>query len=117
MSTNKEMVQRFMDGFNRSDHAAILACLTDDVEWVLPGAFHHTGKSAFDSEIENDCFTGSPAITVTRMTEEGGVVVAEGRVISQRKDGGTLYAVFCDVFEMRDGMIRKLTSYLMETPD
>lgn len=117
MSSNKQTVQRFMDGFNRFDHAAILACLTDDVEWVMPGAFHHTGKAAFESEFENDCFTGSPAITVTRLTEEGGVVVAEGRVLSQRKDGGTLYAVFCDVFEMRDGKIRKLTSYLMETPD
>ncbi len=31
-----------------------------------------------------------------------------------RRDGGTLHAVFCDVFVMRGGKIRHLTSYLME---
>ncbi|HEY0506145.1 MAG TPA: nuclear transport factor 2 family protein [Lysobacter sp.] len=77
-----------MDAFTRSDHPAVLACLTEDVEWVMPGAFHLTGKSAFDKEIENDAFTGSPAITVTRMTEAGGVVVAEGTVL--RTQGGRI---------------------------
>jgi ketosteroid isomerase-like protein len=114
MSPNKQTVQSYMDGFTRSDHAAILACLTDDVEWLIPGAFHLTGKIAFDREIENDAFVGSPTISVSRMIEERDVVVAEGSVRSARKDGGMLNAVFCDVFEMRGAKIRRLTSYLME---
>ena len=97
-----------------SSYAAILACLTDDVEWLLPGAFHLTGKIAFDREIENDAFVGSPTISVSRMIEERDVVVAEGSVRSARKDGGMLNAVFCDVFEMQGAKIRRLTSYLME---
>ncbi|MGH8435156.1 MAG: hypothetical protein ACRERX_11890, partial [Pseudomonas sp.] len=48
-----------------SDHAQILSCLTDDVEWEMPGAFHLVGKDAFDNEIENDAFVGSPTITIT----------------------------------------------------
>ena len=36
MSRNKQTVQRYMDAFARSDHAEILSCLTDDVEWVVP---------------------------------------------------------------------------------
>jgi ketosteroid isomerase-like protein len=103
-----------MDAFTRSDHPEILSCLTDDVEWVIPGAFHLTGKEAFDKEIENDAFVGRPAITVTRMIEENDVVVAEGSVQSARRDGGRLHAVFCDVFVMRDAKVRHLTSYLME---
>ena len=87
MSPNKQTVQRYMDGFTRSDHAAILSCLTDDVEWLIPGAFHLTGKIAFDREIENDAFVGSPTISVSRMLEEHDVVVAEGSVRSARKDG------------------------------
>jgi ketosteroid isomerase-like protein len=114
MSPNKQTVQSYMDGFTRSDHAAILACLTDDVEWLIPGAFHLTGKIAFDREIENDAFVGSPTISVSRMIEERDVVVAEGSVRSARKDGGMLNAVFCDVFEMQGAKIRRLTSYLME---
>ena len=114
MSPNKQTVQKYMDAFTRSDHEEILSCLTDDIEWVMPGAFHLTGKDAFDKEIENDAFVGSPAIRVTRMTEEHDVVVAEGSVRCARRDGGFLNAVFCDVFLMQDAKIRHLTSYLME---
>jgi ketosteroid isomerase-like protein len=117
VSQNKQVVQRYMDAFASSDHAAVLSCLTDDVEWVIPGAFHLTGKAAFDKEIENDAFVGNPAIGVTRMTEEHDVVVAEGRVRTERRAGGFLNLVFCDVFEMRDAKIRRLTSYLMEVPE
>jgi ketosteroid isomerase-like protein len=114
MTPNKQTVQKYMDAFARTDHAEILSCLTDDVEWVIPGAFHLAGKDAFDNEIENDAFVGSPTISVTRMTEEQDVVVAEGAVRCARKDGGLLDAVFCDVFVMQDAKIRHLTSYLME---
>ena len=115
MSPNKQTVERYMQGFRVSDHAAILACLTDDVEWILPGAFHLRGKEAFDKEIENEAFTGSPEIRVTRMTEERDVVVAEGFVLARRRDGTTLNLAMCDVFEMAGGKIRRLTSNLAET--
>ena len=115
MTQNKRTIDRYMDGFRRSDHAAILSCLTDDVEWQIPGAFHARGKEAFDNEIENADFIGSPAITVTRLIEDGDVVVAEGSVRTQRRDGAFLNLAFCDVFEMRSGKIRRLVSYLMET--
>lgn len=115
MTQNKKTVDRYMDGFRRSDHEQILSCLTDDVEWEIPGAFHVRGKEAFDRHIENDGFVGSPAITVTRLTEEDDVVVAEGVVRTQRKDGSFLNLAFCDVFEMYGGKIRRLISYLMES--
>lgn len=114
MSPNKHTVQKYMNAFARTDHAEVLSCLTDDVEWDIPGAFHVAGKEAFDKEIENDAFVGSPTITVTRMTEEHDLVIAEGTVRCARKDGGFLNAVFCDVFVMQDAKIRHLTSYLME---
>ena len=114
MSENKTTVERYMDGFNRSDHALILSCLTDDVVWDMPGFYHHVGKEAFDQEIENPGFVGRPAIIISRMVEEGDVVVAEGSVRAEKSDGGFLHAVFCDVFLMREAKIRRLTSYLME---
>lgn len=116
-SSNRQTVERYMEAFGRSNHGEILSCLTEDVEWIMPGAFHLTGKTAFDREIENEAFTGSPAITVTRMTEENNVVVAEGRVRCARKDGGVLNAAFCDVFEMRDAKVRRLISYLMQVAE
>jgi uncharacterized protein len=116
VSRNKETVQEYMEAFRQSDHRRVLATLTDDVEWVMPGAYHWKGKAAFDREIENPAFTGRPAITVTRLIEEGDVVVAEGAVTAARSDGKTLRAVFCDVFVMSGDKIRHLTSYLMEVP-
>ena len=114
MTENTRTVDTYMEGFRKSDHALILSCLTDDVEWVMPGAFHLVGKTAFDGEIENDAFVGRPTITVTRMIEENDVVVAEGSVRSQRKAGGVLHGVFCDVFVMERGKIKRLTTYFME---
>ena len=114
MSENKSTVERYLEGFRRSDHAQILSCLTDDVEWEMPGAFHLVGKPAFDKEIENDTFVGRPTITTIRMVEENDVVVAEGRVQAKRRDGGMLDAVFCDVFVMSNARIRRLTTYLAE---
>ena len=114
MRANRDTVARYMEAFGRSDHAAVLACLTDDVEWIIPGAFHGRGKDAFDREIENPSFQGRPRIAVTRMVEENDIVVAEGTVRAQRSDGEFVNLVFCDVFEMRGGLVRKLISYLME---
>jgi ketosteroid isomerase-like protein len=114
VSENKRTIEKYIDGFTKSDHEQVLCCLTDDVEWEIPGAFHIAGKAAFDKEIENPAFAGRPTITTSRMTEENDVVVAEGSVRTQRVDGGFLNLRFCDVFVMHDGKIRQLISYLME---
>ena len=102
-----------MEGFNSSDHAKILSCLTNDVVWDIPGYVHLKGKEQFDKEIENDAFEGSPTITITRLVEENDIVVAEGAVQNKMKNGGLLDALFCDVFHFSVGKIKQLTSYLM----
>ncbi len=113
MSENKLIIQHYIEGFIASDHAKILSCLTDDIQWYMPGIFSLTGKEAFDKEIENDLFEGSPTIQIIRMTEENNVVAAEGAVQAKIKAGGILDALFCDVFEMENGKIKRLTTYQM----
>ena len=113
VTENKRTVEKYLDGFRKSDHAQILSCLTDDIEWELPGAFHLFGKEAFDKEIENPAFVGSPTITTTRLMEENDVVAAEGSVRVERKEGGFLNGRFCDVFEMQGGKIRRLIAYFI----
>jgi uncharacterized protein len=113
VTENQRTVDRYMDAFRRDDHPAILACLTDDVEWVLPGGFHLHGKEAFAGEIVSEGFAPPPDIVVTRMLEASDVVFAEGRVTARRVDGSRIDLAMCDVFEMRGGKIRKLISYIM----
>ncbi|MCG2612335.1 nuclear transport factor 2 family protein [Flavobacterium sp. SM15] len=115
MTPNKQTVHNYMEAFKAIDHEAILACLTDDVIWHIPGTFTISGKEAFDKEIENENFTGKPIIEVIRMVEENDIVIAEGTVQCKLKDGPILNLVFCDVFHMQDAKIKQLTSYLMNT--
>lgn len=117
MSDNKRVVQRYMDGFRTTDRESILSCVTEDVEWIIPGMFVARGRAAFNDHIVDPGFSGHPVIDVQRLVEQDNVVVAEGRVLASRDDGTTLPLVFCDVFEMEGGKIRRLTSYLMEVPD
>ncbi len=114
VTENRKTVESYMDGFRKGDHQQILSCLAEDVEWEMPGSFSLSGKEAFDREIEDDAFIGRPTITVTRVTEEDDVVVAEGTVQCQRREGGFLSAVFCDVFTMQSAKIKRLVSYLVE---
>lgn len=115
MTQNERTVETYMDGFRRTDRTRILSCLTDDVEWEIPGAFHVRGKEEFERHIVDEGFVGDPTITVTRLTDSNDVVVAEGSVRVQRKDGTFLNLAFCDVFEMQNSKIRRLVSYLVET--
>ena len=114
MTPNKKTIEAYMDGFRTTDRPMILSCLTDDVEWVIPGAFHVRGKDDFSEHIVDEGFIGNPVITVRRLLEADDVVVVEGSVRAPRKDGAFLDLVFCDVFDMQDGKIRRLISYLME---
>ena len=57
-----------------------------------------------------------PQIEVSRLVEAGDVVLAEGSVRAPKVDGGVMHLVFCDVFDMLDGKIQRLVSYLMQTP-
>lgn len=113
MSENKKVVEKYMEGFGESDHQKILWCLTDDIVWEMPGVYKHIGKEEFDKEIENENFIGRPKIQIKRLVEENNVVIAEGSVQGEMINGNKLDAVFCDVFSMENGKIKKLTSYLM----
>ena len=59
-----------------------------------PCAFHRVGQPAFDKEIE----------------------ITEGKVRATRRGGGVLNAVFCDVFVLSGGRVKRLTTYLAEVP-
>ena len=113
LSPQKGVVETYFEGFGRSDHRRILTCLTDDVVWNLPGYKHLTGKDAFDREIENDDFVGSPTLTVDRLIEEADAVVAIGSGEAAHKSGAIHRFAFCDVFTFAGDAIRRVESYLV----
>ena len=113
MSARKELVQEYHEAFRQSDHARVLACLTEDVVWDLPGFRHLQGKPEFDSEIENPDFEGSPTLFVDRLVEEGDSVVAIGRGEGRHKVGGPFRFAYCTVFTFNNDLIGRVESYVV----
>ena len=113
MSDRKTRVETYFEGFRRSDHAMILALLSDDVRWDMPGFKHLSGKAAFDAEIENPDFTGSPTLSIDRLIEEGDTVVAIGEVVAKPKAGPRVRLAYCDVFTFTVELISRVESYLV----
>jgi ketosteroid isomerase-like protein len=112
-STQQQVVDRYMDGFRRSDHEAILACLTDDVVWRIHGLRTTDGKAEFDDEIENPAFEGSPELAVERTIEADNVVVVTGTGAGHRRETGPFRFAYSDLFTFQDGLIAQVDSYIV----
>lgn len=110
MSSNKRVIEAYMA---RTATAEIAHLLADDVEWVEWGdgvpatGARTTGKAAFLANFGED----ELRTDLTRMTEEGNVVVAEGTCHVRKKDGSRLAVRFCNIFEMESGKIKRLSSF------
>jgi ketosteroid isomerase-like protein len=114
MSQNKRTVETYLDGFRKNDHAQILSCLTDDIEWTVFGAFHLTGKEAYDNAIEGSGFAGPPRLDVVRVVEEGDVVMAELTGSVTRDTGEVMRMSMAEVFVMRSGKIAERRAWVIE---
>ena len=113
MSARKDLVLDYHEGSRQSDHARVLACLTEDVVWDLPEFRHLQGEAAFDGEIENPDFEGSPTLFVDRLVEEGETVVAIGRGEGRHKVGGPFRFAYCTVFTFSGDLISRVESYVV----
>jgi ketosteroid isomerase-like protein len=105
------VVEAYIDGFRRTDHEAVLACLTEDVEWVLHGYRTLRGKAEFAGEIKNDAGTGAPELHLERLVEEGDTVVAVGRGRMVLRDAGDVGFVFSEVFTFTGDLVSRLETF------
>ena len=113
MSQNTDTVETYLDGFRRNDHGQILSCLTDDIEWTVFGAFHLTGKQAYDEAIEGPGFVPPPHLEVVRMVEQDDVVMAELTGTVARDTGEVMRMSMAEVFVMRDGLISERRAWVI----
>jgi ketosteroid isomerase-like protein len=114
MSQNTDTVNRYLDGFRKNDHAQILSCLTDDIEWTVYGAFHLKGKEAYDAAIDGGPeFINPPTLNVVRMIEQGDTVMAELTGSVRRSAGGEMRMSMAEVFVMRGGKIAERRAWVI----
>jgi ketosteroid isomerase-like protein len=114
MSRNTQTIETYLDGFRNNDHAKILACLTDDIEWTVFGAFHLTGKAAYDAAIDGPGFVSPPQLGVVRMVEQDDTVMAELTGSVARESGEIMRMSMAEVFVMRDGKIAERRAWVIE---
>ncbi|MBO9578914.1 MAG: nuclear transport factor 2 family protein [Microbacteriaceae bacterium] len=113
MSDRQQAVHRYLDGFRRSDHEAVLALLTEDVVWRIHGARTTRGKAEFDGEIEHPAFEGSPLLEADRMLEAGDVVVVTGTGQGRHRETGAFRFAYNDLFTFRGELIAEVDSYVV----
>lgn len=114
MSQNLDTVNTYLDGFRKNDHAQILSCLTDDIQWTVYGAFQLTGKDAYDKAIDGaPHFIDPPELQVVRMIEQDNVVMAELTGVAKRAAGGEMRMSMAEVFVMRDGKIAERRAWVI----
>jgi ketosteroid isomerase-like protein len=111
MSARTDVVERYIEGFRRTDHDMILSCLTDDVVWDIYGHRSLQGKDAFDDEIENEGFVGSPTLLLDDVREANDKVIAQGHGDMSREVGAPMQFVFCEVFTFAGDKISHLQTY------
>ena len=120
MSSNRQVVETYLATRGKlSDRPKMASLLTEDAEWIEWGdgvpetGARTSGRAAFiqalgDRELQFE---------ITRMTEEGNVVVAEGKVRMLKPEGGVLKLRFCNVFELEHGKVKRVESWAVPVSD
>ena len=110
MSSNRKVVEQYLARESTADLDRLLA---DDVEWIewvdgvpMSGAITR-GKAAYLANFGTDELRSE----VHRITEENGVVVAEGTAHVVKSDGKKLAVRFVDIFEIAGGKVQRLQSF------
>jgi uncharacterized protein len=116
MSVNKAVVRAYFEAFNRADSERVGSLLAADAVWEIPRTHLGSGYAAGRDAFVREALTAPAGTvsTVTRLVEEGDIVVAEGTVSTVTPDGGPFHLLFCDLFLLRDAKISRLTSYLAQ---
>jgi ketosteroid isomerase-like protein len=111
MSAHQDVIERYIEGFRRGDHAQVLSCLADDIVWVLHGHQAVRGKAAFAAEIATDLFDGKPALEIFRRVEQGDVVAVFGGGSVTRKGGEIADFAFSELFVFEGERISRIETY------
>jgi ketosteroid isomerase-like protein len=117
MSARTDLIETYHEGFRTRDHEGILATLTDDVAWDLPGHRHLQGKADFREEIDNPDFQGQPTLTIDRFIEGADEVCAIGTGIAETSGGDDFHFAYIDVFTFRGDLVCRVESYVVPLAD
>ncbi len=109
---NKEIVKQVIDAFLNQDVERAVSHMAEDIKMGWPGFFDlDPGKDAI-----RKFFNDVPEIvsgSVGEFIEEGSKVAGTGTVTSKDADGSLKNSFFCDVYELDNGKVKEIKSYMV----
>jgi len=109
LSPNKTLVASYYAS-KGTEYARLLADDVVLIDWdigaPLTGAVTK-GKAAYVRNRQSREFE----CEITRMTEEGNVVVVEGFARGRKHEGGIWTVHFCDVYEIENGKFKRISTH------
>jgi ketosteroid isomerase-like protein len=116
---NKAMVRRMYEALAEGDPGPFRAAFADDVVYTIIGSTIASGTFHGMHELVEGVLkplgrglAGPLVLTPTTIVAEGDTVVVELTGAGKTRAGGRYDNVYCQVLQVRDGRITRLTEYL-----
>ena len=114
-AANKQIVEQVNTAFQQGNNEGFLSLCTEDVRWNMIGDNIPAGKEAIRKFLENGP-AEPPRFSVKNMIAEGSIVMCNGDVTMKNAVNENEEYAYCDVYEIRDGKVAVLTSYVVKYP-
>ena len=114
--TNKQIIQKVNEAFDKADIEAFLSLCSEDIVWTMLGDEKWSGKETIRNAMKG-MDSNPPDFTTKEMIAEGDTVVAYGDMKMKNKEGGTNYYSFCDVYYFEGGLIKELNTFMVKQKD
>lgn len=108
---SKNIVLQFTENLY-NDNATAFLVLAEDVSVGWPGMGEIQGKENVTHFFEQNVPDKIVSKTIHHLIAEGNTVMGDGVIVFE-KSGATQTAHFADIYEIMDGKIAKLTSYIV----
>lgn len=114
--TTKEIVLQVIDAFDNNDVEKILSFFADDIVWTMTG----TDITIMNGKAEIEKFFGGmedvKMVSSTRdhVIVEESTAAVDGLVKCQGKEGKEFEMYYADFYELADGKVKKLSSYVID---
>jgi len=110
---NREVIEAVIKAFDKKDTPALLEYFTDNIEWNMLGDQVTKGKEAIRQMFAADHSSDMVGSTVSHLVVDGDTAVADGEVTMKNKDGNTSTYHYCDLYELVDGKVNKMVTYMV----
>jgi len=111
---NKEIIIEFNVAFDKGVSNDIARFVTDDFEWHMLGDSVIKGKDNFLQFFVDHPDMKMISVTKDHIIVDGNTASLDGEVQCTDKSGKIYDMYYCDVYELENGLIKKMISYTVD---